>query len=136
MRDSGLGTRDELTAHPRPLPKGEGRLRDQRSDKTLHWNEALRYRINGKEQAFQSNRPEKRRPARGNEARCRNFLTIKVQPHFGDRPDFALTSGSDDSLLPFGRNTKAVGEISRNHEESGATVNEQLYLLAAAGGSG
>ena len=33
-------------------------------------------------------------------------------------------------------NAQAVGKIPRNYEESSVTVDEQLYLLAVAGGPG
>ena len=120
---------------PRPLPGGEGNKVDL-ADKTFDWNEALCYRIYSEEEAFQSHSSEQRRPAWSDEAGCRDLLTVKVQLYFRHRPDLELPSSDHDWLLASWDNAQAVCKIPRNHEQGGAAVNKQLYLLAAAGGPG
>ena len=107
------------------------------SDEALNRNEALCYRIYGEEEAFQSPISAQQRRAWSDEAGCRDLLTVEAQSDFCHGPDLALPSGDHDWLLAPWDKAQAVGQITRNHEESGAAVKEQqLYLLAAAGGPG
>ena len=106
------------------------------SDEALNRNEALCYRIYGEEEAFQSHISAQQRRAWSDEAGCRDLLTVEAQSDFCHGPDLALPSGDHDWLLAPWDNAQAVGKITRNYEQRGAAVNEQLHLLAAAGGSG
>jgi len=115
--------------------EGKRRLRDCGPDRPLNRNEALCDRIDGEEGALQSHCSEQRRSAWSDETRSRNLLTIKAQPRLSHGPHLALPSANDNRLLAPWDDAQAVGKITGNHEEGGAAVNEQVNLLAAAGGA-
>lgn len=71
---------------------------DCSTNKSVDLNQTLADWIDGDKKAFYRDGAEKRWAVRGDEAGSGDFIGIKLEAGFCDRPSFMLTSGDDDAL--------------------------------------
>jgi hypothetical protein len=99
------------------------------TDKPVYRDQALADRIDGEEQAFESDGAKQGWTVWRNKAWSRDFITIQSQPCFGDGPNVSLSAGDHDALRARGFQLKLFSQRSQHHSERSAGVHKKLNLF-------